>query len=53
MVKLWLLGSISKNLVTPHSTNTNARKFWLNLDAIFYQDQESIATQLEKELKNI
>ncbi|KAI3524089.1 hypothetical protein L1887_02738 [Cichorium endivia] len=54
MVKLWLFGTISQNIITSaYSNNATARKVWLNIHAIFYDNTESTAMQLETEIRNI
>lgn len=54
MVKLWLFGSISQNLIsTAYSTKATARKVWLNLSVIFNENKETTAMQLEQELRCI
>ncbi|KAI3746176.1 hypothetical protein L6452_08599 [Arctium lappa] len=54
MVKLWLFGSISQSLITSvHSTNATARKIWLNIDALFCENKDAPALQLESELRTI
>ncbi|XP_023735032.1 uncharacterized protein LOC111882890 [Lactuca sativa] len=54
LVKLWLFGSISQKLITSaYSLNATARRIWLNLRSLFYDDKESVSMQLEDELRNI
>lgn len=54
MVILWLFGSISQSLITfTHSNQANARKVWLNILSILYDDQEATPIQYETKLKNI
>ncbi|CAI9300376.1 unnamed protein product [Lactuca saligna] len=48
LVKLWLFGSISQKLITSaYSINATARRIWLNLQSVFYDDKESVSMQLE------
>ena len=54
MVKLWLFGSISQNLITTaYSSHATARKVWLNLSSLFNENKETTAMQLESELRCI
>lgn len=54
VVKLWLYGSISQSLITSaYSTKASARKVWLNLYALFHDNQELTTMQLENELHTI
>lgn len=54
MVKLWLFGSISQNLITTaYSPNATARKVWLNIFSLFNDNKETTAMQLESELRCI
>lgn len=54
MVKLWLFGSISQSLITSaYSSKATARRVWLNLHALFYDNKESTAMQLETELRTL
>ena len=52
--EVWLFGSISQSLIpSAYSTQATARKVWLNLHSLFYDNKESTAMQLETELRNI
>lgn len=54
LLKLWLFGSISQSLITSaHSVNATAHKIWLNIEAIFRQNNDATAIQLENELRTI
>lgn len=54
MVILWLFGSISQNIIiSAHSPQATARKVWLNIHALFYENKESTAMQLETEIRNV
>ncbi|KAI3500458.1 hypothetical protein L1887_36279 [Cichorium endivia] len=54
VVKLQIFGSISQKLITSaYSVKATARKVWLNLHSLFYENVDSTAMQLENELRNI